>query len=73
MDAETLTLRCVYCEHDTTPQCVGRVSTKRYDTNITRWKSIPLDDLILFEDPITARPAGYELYKSRGSTRADSR
>ncbi len=57
------TLACVYCEHETTPRCVGRVSRKRYDTDVARWKHIQLDDMIFFEDESAARPAGYEPYR----------
>ena len=65
VDPEALALRCLYCEHETTPRGVGRVSTKRYDTDISRWKRIPLDDLIMFDDESTAHAAGYQVYKSR--------
>jgi aspartate carbamoyltransferase catalytic subunit len=63
------TLRCVYCEHETTPRCVGRVSSRRYDTDASRWKQIPLDDLIMFEDEGSARPAGYQPYKPKTPAR----
>lgn len=63
------TLRCSYCEHETTPRCVGRVSTRRYDTDASRWKQIPLEDLIMFEDESSARPDGYQPYKVKTPAR----
>ena len=65
IDGQVLTLRCVYCEHETTPQCVGRVSRKRYDTDVSRWAHIPLTDLIMFQDRSAVRAAGYEPYKTK--------
>ncbi|MCH6562226.1 MAG: hypothetical protein IH800_07385, partial [Myxococcales bacterium] len=62
-DTDALTLRCVFCEHETMPRCVGRVSTMRYDNNVARWSRIPLADLILFEDESAARVSGYQPYK----------
>jgi aspartate carbamoyltransferase catalytic subunit len=72
VNPEELTLRCVYCEHETRPQCVGRISRKRYDTDVSRWGSISMDDLILFEDGSAARAQGYQLYKSKAKGRAAS-
>ncbi len=66
------TLACVYCEHETTPRCVGRVSRKRYDTDVSRWKHIQLDDVIFFEDESTPRPAGYERYRTPPRPRGEA-
>ncbi|MCH8005870.1 MAG: hypothetical protein IH888_06520 [Planctomycetes bacterium] len=65
LEGDALTLRCLYCDHETTPQCVGRISTKRYDTDLSRWTRIPLEDLIMFADRNAAHAAGFQLYKSR--------
>lgn len=65
IDGPSLTLRCVFCEHETRPRCVGRVSTMRYDTDVSRWRHIPVEDLILFEDESAARVSAYRPYKTR--------
>lgn len=59
-------LRCVFCEHETVPRCAGRVSTMRYDADVSRWTRIPLEDLIFFEDESAARVSGYQPYKTKG-------
>ena len=71
-DPDGLSLRCVYCEHETMPRCVGRVSTMRYDNNVARWSRIPLADLILFEDESAARVSGYQPYKGSAGPRVDA-
>jgi aspartate carbamoyltransferase catalytic subunit len=59
-----LTLRCVYCEHETVPELVGRTSTKKYEPNRMRWESLP-DDIMLFPDEPSAIAAGYQPYKHK--------
>ena len=64
VEDEQLVSRCVYCEHESVPEFVGRTSTKKYEANRMRWESVP-DDIMLFPDEPTAIAAGYQPYKNR--------
>lgn len=59
-----LTARCVYCEHESVPQYVSRIATKKYEPNHMRWETIP-DDLLLFSDEAAAQSAGMQPYKQK--------
>jgi aspartate carbamoyltransferase catalytic subunit len=59
-----LTLRCVYCEHESIPEFVGRTSTKKYEPNRMRWETVP-DDILLFPDEPSAIAAGLQPYKHK--------
>lgn len=64
VEDERLTLRCVYCEHESIPEYVGRSGTKKYEPNRMRWETIP-DDIVLFPDEPTAIAAGFQPYKHK--------
>ena len=64
IEDERLTLRCVYCEHESVPGFVGRTSTKKYEPNRMRWETLP-DDVVLFSDESAAIAAGYQPYKHK--------
>jgi aspartate carbamoyltransferase catalytic subunit len=64
IEDERLTLRCVYCEHETVPGFVGRSSTKKYEPNRMRWETLP-DDILLFPDEPAAIAAGFQPYKHK--------
>ena len=64
IEDQRLTLRCVYCEHESVPEIVGRTSTKKYEPNRMRWDSLP-DDVVLFPDEASAIAAGYQPYKHK--------
>jgi aspartate carbamoyltransferase catalytic subunit len=64
IEDERLTLRCVYCEHETVPGFVGRASTKKYEANRMRWETLP-DDILLFPDEPAALAAGFQPYKHK--------
>ncbi len=56
-EEDHLLVRCVYCEHETAPACVGHESTRKYAPNDS-----PLDphpDLVFFNSPAEAKAAGY--------------
>jgi hypothetical protein len=59
-----LTLRCVYCEHETVPGFVGRTGTKKYEPNRMRWETLP-EDIVLFPDEPAAVAAGFQPYKHK--------
>jgi len=60
-----LTLRCAYCEHEQHPQVISRASSKKYRTDATNWREIPLEDLVIFADEAAAQKAGHEPRKTR--------
>ncbi|HEY2251803.1 MAG TPA: hypothetical protein VGH74_12110, partial [Planctomycetaceae bacterium] len=64
VEDERLALRCVYCEHETIPEFVGRSGTRKYEPNRMRWESIP-DDIVLFPDEPAAIAAGFQPYKHK--------
>lgn len=64
IEDERLTLRCVYCEHETVPGFVGRSGTKKYEPNRMRWEAVP-DDIALFPDEPAAIAAGFQPYKTK--------
>lgn len=64
IEDERLTLRCVYCEHESIPELVARTSTKKYEPNRMRWETIP-EDIVLFRDEPSAVAAGYQPYKHK--------
>ena len=64
IEDERLTLRCVYCEHESIPEFVGRTSTKKYEPNRMRWATVP-DDIVLFPDEPAAIAAGFQPYKHK--------
>lgn len=64
VEDERLTLRCVYCEHETIPEFVGRTGTKKYEPNRMRWEAVP-DDIVLFPDEPSAIAAGFQAYKHK--------
>lgn len=61
---DLLTLRCLYCEHEQIPECIGRHSTKKYHPNRTSGTVLP-EDVVFFTDEITAQSAGYHPYKQK--------
>lgn len=61
---DRLTLRCVYCEHETVPNCIGRASTKKYEPNHIRWDALP-DDVTFFTNDTAAESAGFQPYKHK--------
>jgi len=63
VEDERLALRCVYCEHESIPEFVGRTGTKKYEPNRMRWEAVP-DDIVLFPDAASAIAAGYQPYKA---------
>ncbi|MBI3865605.1 MAG: hypothetical protein HY290_27345 [Planctomycetia bacterium] len=64
VEDDRLTSRCVYCEHESIPEFVGRTSTKKYEPNRMRWDTVP-DDIVLFHDEATAIAAGFQPYKHK--------
>lgn len=64
VEDERLTSRCVYCEHESVPEFVGRTGTKKYEPNRMRWESVP-DDIVLFPDEPSAIAAGFQPYKHK--------
>ncbi len=64
IEDERLALRCVYCEHESIPEFVGRTSTKKYEPNRMRWETVP-DDILLFPDEHSALTAGLQPYKHK--------
>lgn len=64
IEDERLTLRCVYCEHESIPGFVGRSATRKYEPNRMRWETLP-DDIVLFPDEPAAIAAGFQPYKHK--------
>jgi aspartate carbamoyltransferase catalytic subunit len=64
VEDDLLALRCVYCEHESVPEFVGRTSTKKYEPNRMRWNGIP-DDIVLFPDEASAIASGFLPYKHK--------
>ncbi|HLJ10693.1 MAG TPA: hypothetical protein VKU82_05870 [Planctomycetaceae bacterium] len=64
IEDERLTLRCIYCEHESVPEFVGRTGTKKYEPNRMRWETLP-DDVVLFSDEAAAVAAGFQPYKHK--------
>lgn len=60
VEEEQLVLRCMYCEHESVPACIGRASTKKHQPNQSRWESLP-DDLTFFNTADAALAAGYHV------------
>ena len=62
-----LTLRCIYCEHETFPKYVasaewheGTVKSKRYHSSDSHWmKKIKPENLIIFDSESEAQSRGF--------------
>jgi aspartate carbamoyltransferase catalytic subunit len=65
---QPLTLRCVYCEHETLPQYVassdwheGRLDNKKYHSADSHWaRKIKPENLIIFSSEVEARAQGFK-------------
>lgn len=64
VEDEHLLARCVYCEHETIPEFVGRQSTHKFEPNRMRGGEIP-EDLLLFADEESALRHGCHPYKQK--------
>jgi len=64
IEAHPLTLRCVYCDHEQTPQVVSRNSTRKYTLGTDDWQRVPLEDLVLFANEDEARRAEHQRKKT---------
>jgi len=53
-----LLLRCIYCEHEFAPACVGKSSSQHYESNQTL-QAPSLDDVVFFTTEADALKAGY--------------
>ena len=58
-------LRCVFCDVEQEPNVFGRVSKRKYITEIAEWAEVAPDDLIFFADEKSAMAANYEHRKTR--------
>jgi aspartate carbamoyltransferase catalytic subunit len=58
--ANSVLLRCTFCEHEVAPALVGTVSSKTVHANTSRLESLPTD-LVFFAHEDSARQAGYRL------------
>lgn len=57
-------VRCMYCDHEQEPHIISNARSRKYRKETSAWKSIKIDDLVLFSDERDAEQAGHQPVKT---------